>query len=247
METNEASIMDDSTETNEVTALVINEHDFQEAKSSLQKYVAKNSSELSLPSVPISGGLFNLGDHKVTGYELNNVTNQIQKYFIDINGPQDLIDEFRQVYNAFEALDKDYISGIVGSIKAAQKVSIAEQKDRADIRNIVTRLDKSVDVLKKFKEDIDKLKHITDVDKAWELLSAQKNVSDSLIAYKNELSNLKHIMDADNVWQDVETLKTGFSELGGKVSEIGTLIQDSTVQSQKYRSQLLSRKTSSKS
>ena len=158
METNEASIMDDSTETNEVTALVINEHDFQEAKSSLQKYVAKNSSELSLPSVPISGGLFNLGDHKVTGYELNNVTNQIQKYFIDINGlAQDLIDEFRQVYNAFEALDKDYISGIVGSIKAAQKVSIAEQKDRADIRNIVTRLDKSVDVLKKFKEDIDKL------------------------------------------------------------------------------------------
>lgn len=213
-------------ETNETTTLVIKEHDFQAAKNSLKKYAAKNSSELSLPSVPSSGGLFNLGDHKVTGDELNNVTSRIQGYFIDINKlTQGLIGEFGQVYKAFESLDKDYISGIVGSIKAAEKVSIDEQKDRAEIKKIVARLDKSVEVLKKFKEDIDKLKHITDVDKAWELISAQNKISDSLVAYKNELSNLKHLMDADDVWQEVETLKTGFPELGGKVSEIGMLIQ----------------------
>ena len=208
------------------TSLVIKEHDFQVAKNSLKKYAVKSNSELSLPSVPSSGGLFGLGDHKVTGDELNRVTSQIQEYFIDINKlAHGLVGEFGQVYKAFESLDKDYISGIVGSIKAAEKVSIEEQKDRADIRKIVDRLDKSVEVLKKFKKDIDKLKHITDVDKAWELISNQKQVTSSLLSYKDTLSNLSHLMDADIIWEDVVLLKAKYAEIGNNVSEISTLIQ----------------------
>lgn len=213
--------------TNETTTLVIKKHDFQKAKNSLKEYAAKNASDLKLPSVPSSGGLFGLGDHKVTGDELNKVTSQVQDYFIDINKlTQGLIDEFGQVYKAFESLDKDYISGIVGSIKAAEKVSKEEQKDRADIRKIIERLDKSVDVLKKFKDDIDKLKHITDVDKAWEMISNQEEITHSLLAYKETLSELSHLMDADTVWQDVASLKDECAGIGNNVSEISSLIQD---------------------
>jgi len=213
-------------ETNEIKSLVIKEHDFQEAKNSLKKYAAKTGSELSLPSVPSSGGLFNLGDHKVTGDELNNVTSQIQGYFIDINKlTQGLIGEFGQVYKAFESLDRDYISGIVGSIKAAEKVSIEEQKDRADIRKIVERLDKSVEVLKNFKKDIDKLKHITDVDKAWELISNQEKITKSLQAYKDSLTALSHLFDIDIVWEDIATLKDECTGIVNSVSDISGLIE----------------------
>ena len=213
-------------EANETTPLVIKEHDFQEAKNSLKKYVTKSSSDLKLPSVPSSGGLFGLGDHKVTGDELNKVTSPVQGYFIDINKLTEcLIGELGQVYKAFEALDKDYISGIVGSIKAAEEVSKKEQKDRADIKEIVGSLDKSVAVLKKFKEDIDKLKHITDVDKAWELISDQEEITDSLLAYKETLSDLSHLMDVDIVWEDVVSLKAECSGIGKNIAEIFGLIR----------------------
>ena len=213
-------------ETNHSTALIIQEHDFQNAKNQLKKYVSESASELSLPTVPSSGGLFGLGDHKVTGEELNEVISQIQEYFFKVNKlTQGLVSEFGQVYKAFESLDKDYISGIVGSIRAAEKVSEEEQKDRADIKKIVERLNKSVDVLKRFKEDIDELKHIADVDKAWELISHQEEMIDSLWAYKDSLSGLSHLMDTDDIWRDVASLKNGFSEIGGSVSEIQNLIQ----------------------
>ena len=89
--------------------LVISTHNFELAKEGLKKFSQKKESELKIDTVSVSGGLFNLGDHKVTGYEFNNRMSTIQKHLIDLNTTNiQTIKEFGQVYNALEALDKDY-------------------------------------------------------------------------------------------------------------------------------------------
>ena len=188
-------------ETNQITLLDIKEHDFQEAKNALKKYTEQAKEEVELSRVPTDGGLFNLGDHKVTGSELNRITTQIQDYLINFNHlSQGLVDEFGQVYKAFEYLDKDYISGIIASIKAAEKVSIEEQKDRKDIKALVEQHKQSIAVLKKFKADIEKLKHLTDIDKAWELIEKQAKLSKEPVSYT-------HLEDTFTVTEDVQDIK----------------------------------------
>lgn len=196
-------------ETNQTTSLVIEEHDFQEAKNALKKYTEQAKEKVQLSNVPTDGGLFNLGNHKVTGSELNRITTKIQNYLINLNHlSQFLVDQFGQVYNVFEYLDKDYISGIVASIKSAEKVSIEEQKDRKDIKELIEQHKQSIAVLKKFKEDIEKLKHLTDIDKAWELIEEQKKLSNKLSDYIAGLSKLKHIKDVDEIYHDLEKVIT---------------------------------------
>lgn len=200
--------------TNQPISLVIREHDFQEAKNALKKYTEQAREEVELSRVPTDGGLFNLGDHKVTGFELNRITSQIQDYFISLNNlSQGLVEEFGQVYKAFEHLDKDYIAGIVASIKAAEEVSKQEQKDRKDIKELVGQHEQSVTVLKKFKQDIDKLKHLTDIDKAWELIETQTRLSREFADYIAGLSKLKHLKDVDAIYSDFERLKKEFAEV----------------------------------
>lgn len=192
-------------ESNQTTPLVIKEHDFQEAKSALKKYTEQAKEEVELNRVPTDGGLFNLGDHKVTGSELNRITTQIQDCLIGLNHlSQGLVDEFGQVYKAFEYLDKDYISGIVASIKAAEKVSLEEQKDRKDIKELIEQHKQSIAVLKKFKADIEKIKHLADIDKVWDLIEKQTKLSKELGDYIADLSKLKHIKDVDGIYYGLE-------------------------------------------
>lgn len=219
------------------TALVIKEHDFKEAKRSLQKYSEQGQIDVALSRVPTDGGLFNLGNHKVTGSELNGITSQIQDYLIKINTlTQGLVDEFGQVYKAFEALDKDYITGIVGAIKSAEEVSKKEQEDRKKLRDTVNKLDKTVDALAIFKAELDKLKlnkleHITDVDKAWKLLERQEELVKTLSSFHTELSRLKHIKDIDSIWEREESSANKISRIDNKIEAMLKAIQavDETV------------------
>lgn len=173
----------------ETSSLVIEKHNFQTAIDSLKKYETLSNYELkSAEKIRERGGLFNLGNHKVTGAEFKNTIGEIQTALIQLKTVNmNLASEFGQVYKAFESLDKDYISGIVGAIKAAEKVSEEERKDRADIKKIIERLNKSIEVLSKFKTDIDKLKHIADIDKAWELIENQQETCASLKEESSEL------------------------------------------------------------
>lgn len=207
-------------ETNQSTDLVIKEHNFQEAKNSLKKYIEQAKTEVELSRVPSDGGFLYLGNHKVTGSELNQITTQIQDFLISINNlNQGLVDEFAQVYKVFEYLDKDYISGIVTSIKAAEEVSKKEQKDRKDIKELVEQHKQSIAVLQKFKADIEKLKHITDIDKAWELIEKQSKLAKELSDYMADLSKLKHLKHVDSIHSDLERIKKDFIKVSEQQAE----------------------------
>lgn len=196
----------------------IEEHDFKEAIAALKKYDPKVSDALALQAVKSSEGLFNLKKHKVDGKEYNENLGKIQATFDDIYALcNNYKTEFGQIYVALSSLDKEYISGILGSIRMVEAVNNKEREDRRNIQ-------KTVDVLKKYKEDIEKLNHLFEVDKTWELVSNQKRITDSLVAYRDKLADLVHLMDADDVWQDVDALKDKYVEIDRAISGMSNLI-----------------------
>ena len=58
---------------------------FENAKTQLRTFSTRNSGDFGIDKVETDGGFLWLGDHKVTGTELNKVTSQVQDYLIKIN------------------------------------------------------------------------------------------------------------------------------------------------------------------
>lgn len=159
--------------------LVIQYHDFENAKKEIKKFSEQTTTDLDLKRVDDSKGVgeffgdwfFGRGiglDHKVTGEELNELTSQIQTHLHSINNTQiKLIREFGQVYSALEALDKDYIQAILVSIKATEETSQSIQETQGQIKKIVENQRKTLEELKKFKQKLDGYAHLGDIDKIW--------------------------------------------------------------------------------
>ena len=120
--------------------LAISTHNFDNAKLEIKKFSQKIPAEVEISHVDEEKDLFEFGcdlllgrglgiSHKVTGKEFNELTTQIQKHLIGIRTTQiDLIKQFKNVYDALEALDKDYIRYILISIKATEKTSESIKK-----------------------------------------------------------------------------------------------------------------------
>ncbi|MEG2254090.1 MAG: hypothetical protein RSC33_02040 [Vagococcus sp.] len=139
----------------------------------------------------------------------------IQGHLIDVNTTNNgTIKEFKEVYNALDSLDKDYITSIVANVKAIEKTSndvrkqqetlkqhndkLATQQNKLDSHQV--EIDKNVDNMKKivttlktFKEKLDGYKHLTDIDKIWSDCKTIHNniqvVSDSITALSKKTTN----------------------------------------------------------
>lgn len=159
--------------------LVIQYHDFENAKKDIKKFSEQTTTDLDLRRVEDNKGVREfIGDwffgrgigltHKVTGEELNELTSQIQTHLHCINNTQiKLIKEFGQVYSALEALDKDYIQAILISIKSTEETSQSIQETQGQIKKIVENQRKTLEGLKKFKQKLDGYAHLGDIDKIW--------------------------------------------------------------------------------
>lgn len=204
--------------------IVIKKHNFELAKNRLKEFSEKKEAEFAIDMVRTDGGFLGLGNHKVTGYELNDRIETIQNHLIDINTINNkTIKEFREIYNALDALDKDYMTSIVASVKAIEKTSndvrtqqgvlsqhnskLQEQQNKlnahqVEIDKIVDNIKKTVSALKSFKEKLDGLKHISDIDKMWSdcktIHNEVRDVSDSLsmsikVANESSQENVKRV------------------------------------------------------
>lgn len=188
---------------NEITPHNITDHSerFGFNLKKIENYAKKLPSNSQLPTVSESGGLFGVFNHKVTGEEINSLSKSVQNQLIASNRVlKNTISEFNTVYKTLDALDKEYIQGILISLKAAEeangkalkglegvKKNTAEiQKDQGDISRLVEqhselieRNDKIIQALKIFKIKIDKLEHVTDVDAMFRTLAlTEKRISE---------------------------------------------------------------------
>jgi len=196
-------------------SLSINEHNFQAAKKSLKDKLEKVQEDVNLMKVP-EKEFFGIITHDVTGEELNKLTGQIQKKLINLKTLiLGLIDDCNTIYQLFEFLDKDYISGIVASIKAAEHVSKKEQEDRKDI--------------KKFKEDFDKLKHIKDIDEIWNEVKSHTKIMQSIeISLENQVSKINAI-ETDYA-NDINNLTIQHQEERNSIEKKLNALLNSTIQ-----------------
>lgn len=210
--------------------LVIKEHNFQVAKNKIQSYAESAPKSVTIPRVKETAGLFGLRDHKVTGPELNQCMGEVQTSLISLNNAtKAIISEFKEVYNAFEALDKDYISGIVISVNAAKKASDEAKKASDDISKTIGALKATVTKIGEFQKEVrgdisslkakaglkdDALKHLGDIDAIWKdvqtqqsLLSGFEKQLNSFQAtlsavdlFKSRLDKLNHLVEIDSLW-----------------------------------------------
>lgn len=171
--------------------LIIKTHDFEASKNQLKVFSEETPTDIELNKVEISGGFLGLGDHKVTGYELNSLTTQIQKNLIDFNSLHTkFIKEFGQVYNALEALDKDYIQAILISIKASEKANSEVKVAQGDIAKTIELQKKTINVLKQFKEKIESYEHLGDVDKLWD---ASLKIREEISSINKDIKNINEL------------------------------------------------------
>lgn len=155
---------------NELTVLNstnISKHNFDKYKNDLKKFSEQENSDFQISRVDTSTLMF--FDHKVTGEELNRITRQVGNHLIDLNKRQiEITKEFRVIYDAFESLDKDYISGIIASLKSAEKAYDETQKAQKDIQRTMYVQEKIIEGLENFKNRLDSKTHLEDIDDMWE-------------------------------------------------------------------------------
>lgn len=133
--------------------LVIKTHNFEDAKRRLKEVSEKKPEEFEIGLVKFKDKfLFLEGDHKVTGKEFNDRIIAIQQHLINLHTKTyENNKEFGEVYNALEALDKDYIAVILTSINAIEEVS---KHMREEIDTIKEVQKKTLENLQKFKQEL---------------------------------------------------------------------------------------------
>lgn len=146
--------------------------DFNKKINDLKAFSEDLPKEAELPSVPVTGGLFGWFNYDVTGSDLNRLTESIQDKMIDQNKVLvRTIQEFNTIYETFSALDKEYIQGILLSLKAAEEANEKALKgikgvevNQTEITQMINQQKHVIQVLQNFKEKIDRIEHLTDVD-----------------------------------------------------------------------------------
>ena len=133
--------------------LVIKTHNFEDAKRRLKEVSEKKIEGFKINIVGTKDKfLFLEGDHKVTGKEFNYRIIDINKHLTNLHTKTyENNKEFGEVYNALEALDKDYIAVILTSINAIEEVS---KHMREEIDTIKEVQKKTLENFQKFKQEL---------------------------------------------------------------------------------------------
>jgi len=215
---------------------VIAQRDFTQRKNQLKNFAEKTGEAIPLDKFRTSEGIFDLFDHKVTGYELNRLVSQLQEKFIAVlERERDFQKEFLEVYETFESLDKGYIQGILISVKSAEKASqdakgasLEAKKATKDIKVIIDALQITIQKLAEFKEEINpfvkelrKNRHIENVDVVFDVIFKRLE----LISNKIEEDLKKSNKEITKITANIDTLLK-FKNGQKHIHEIDTIWTD---------------------
>ena len=133
--------------------LVIKTHNFEDAKRRLKEVSEKKIEWLEINIVGTKDKfLFLEGEHKVTGDEFNSRIIAINQHLINLHTKTyENNKEFGEVYNALEALDKDYIAVILTSINAIEEVSKHMREEIDTIKEVQKKI---LENFQKFKQEL---------------------------------------------------------------------------------------------
>lgn len=160
---------------------------FEDAKKNIQSISKSISKDISLSSVEENTWLF--FERSVTGKEFNEIIAKIQSCFMDFNKKHtQFVQVFGQVYDALDSLDNEYLTAIIGTIKGVEEASNQAKQAQKDTNTIIEKLKKIIKVLEDHKNELDKLKHLTNIDEIW---SESKALQDDMQIFKDKYSEMK--------------------------------------------------------
>lgn len=121
----------------------LEKQNFEKKKAELQRFAKGKQANSDLPRFEEKTlGIF---EKKVSATEMNKFISILQSYFIVFSeADRKIIKEFQQVYDTFDALDQEYINGIVGNIKALEEVSNSNQEKFEEAAKLVSFLKKKL-------------------------------------------------------------------------------------------------------
>lgn len=228
---------------------LIKKHNFEIAKREIERFSRNLPSNPSFERVEIDGGLFGWGDHKVTGTEMNQFIEKVQNKLISVNTSlRSIIGEFKQVYNAFDFLDGEYINGIIGSVECAEEASKQALTAQADIKTTVENLKKTVIGLVDLRKTVERIENTLNAQSPNDIALINRRIN-SLNHIYSQFSSNSHYKDIDTIWNDVEEHKTDLAGLHQqvayfieKVNQTTERINNDITTLQQYRSILESYK-----
>ena len=187
---------------------MVKKHNFTKSIQQIEEFGKMATKEIEITPVQTEGTFIPFNDHNVTGDELNDVITEIQEHLIEVNKLQiKFVREFSNVYDAFNYLDKDYIDAINNNIhtigvvsnqaltasRQANEAAIQAQMANKNVEAAVDTQKKIVDTLCIFKADIDKIKHIWNIDEIWE---NTEDAREKINKLGDELKKLHGVVDA---------------------------------------------------
>ena len=181
---------------------IIKKHNFEQAKNKIKEFSENLPSYVYFRRVEEDGGLFNWGDHTVTGKELNEFIETVQSRIITINDSlKKTVSEFGEVYRALDFLDNEYIKGILMSLDTA-KIAIQQSlSTQEDLKKTIESLKKTVVVLNNFKEAVTK-----DLSEFKRIGPQQIN---ALLEVYCQINNIRTFLyNVDEIWTEIEQNKS---------------------------------------
>ena len=204
--------------------LVISTHDFEESKRKIEKLSGKVPSKVNFNTFPTEGNWIPWRDHKVTGKEINDdLVLPLQSTIRSLKSSiLDLFTLSKEVYKAFEALDRDYIQGIVIGVKSAEEAS---NQARTASDQAKTASNQALDASAQALEASEKAS------------KAQDDITKTIDALQITVSSLKHFKETTTSKLDLlETSnKSGLENLHRLVDDLPTKYEEIQNELQSYK------------
>ena len=182
--------------------IVIKKGKFDDALEKIEKTAKKNKSLPQLAHFEEKDFLFSLFPTIVTGAKMNEFTSQLQKELIILNDKiNNSYKQFNDVYAAFESLDKEYISGIVGAFNQAVEATKKADDAQKEINKTVEQLKLTVEKMREFNKKVSL--EFSRLDST--------NWKEDALKYEQELKDLDH--KADSITKTLASYKSQYDSL----------------------------------
>ena len=208
---------------------------FEKAKREIEEFSKQLPKNYSLPSVDtdkevgefLGDIIFGRGlgfDHQVTGEELNKIVSKIGSILCDINDVEiKLVKEFGTLYEALDALDTDYIEGIVSALEENKIVSNALSVTQNNLEQTVQQQAEAFRKIVLFKNEVELFKQDMEVfrNKAKERIGILKKEYD------------KQSLEISQIISNFQSVESFMQGIDGQLRDVDSRLKsvEDTIQS----------------
>lgn len=230
---------------------------YEKQKNKIKKFSEDIPGEIELKTVPYSKGPFGLAEYKVTGRDYNKLAENIQDLLIDQNkNTTKIIKEFSTIYETFTILDNDYIKRIIINLQVSQDANnkareslelLKEEQNKTEINQreisqLLAHQETVVEVLQNYKEKLEEIKHLDDIDTLYSEVEQLKNdISVQTMDLKDQLEKIGQLfLSLSSTEQQISSLYKNMSEHSKDILQNGKQITDLEKRTTESESEIMS-------